>query len=103
SPSPGGGDRRAGPDHHRDRGSGAGDVEESQPGHQGRFAGPVCNRARAAVTVTERVLVTGGAGFIGANACNILAASGYAVTALDNLSLGKRSNLDPACHFVDVA
>jgi len=53
------------------------------------------------VTVAERVLVTGGAGFIGANACNILAASGYAVTALDNLSLGKSSNLDRAVAFVE--
>ncbi len=48
----------------------------------------------------ESVLVTGGAGFIGANACNILAALGYKVTALDNLVLGNRDNLHPTVAFL---
>lgn len=39
------------------------------------------------------VLVTGGAGFIGANLCRRLAAEGHAVVALDDLSTGSRDNL----------
>jgi UDP-glucose 4-epimerase len=43
----------------------------------------------------ERVLVTGGAGFIGSNLVGALVAAGCDVTVLDNLSSGYRSNLDP--------
>ena len=48
----------------------------------------------------ERVLVTGGAGFIGANLSNILSARGYQVTALDTLAMGEKSNLDPSVVFI---
>jgi UDP-glucose 4-epimerase len=41
-------------------------------------------------------LVTGGAGFIGSNLVDALLARGDAVTALDDLSTGRRENLDPA-------
>jgi UDP-glucose 4-epimerase len=41
-----------------------------------------------------RVVVTGGAGFIGANLCRRLVADGHAVTALDDLSFGSADNLD---------
>jgi UDP-glucose 4-epimerase len=41
-----------------------------------------------------RVLVTGGAGFIGSNLCRVLRADGAAVVALDNLSTGYRANLE---------
>jgi UDP-glucose 4-epimerase len=40
-----------------------------------------------------RVVVTGGAGFIGANVCRALAASGNDVVALDDLSTGTKENL----------
>jgi UDP-glucose 4-epimerase len=40
-----------------------------------------------------RVVVTGGAGFIGANLCRTLAASGNDVVALDDLSTGAKDNL----------
>lgn len=39
-------------------------------------------------------LVTGGAGFIGSNLCEALLNGGYQVRCLDNLSTGKRSNVD---------
>ncbi|RLE88785.1 MAG: nucleoside-diphosphate sugar epimerase [Thermoprotei archaeon] len=42
----------------------------------------------------SRVLVTGGAGFIGSHVCEVLCEMGYEVTALDNLFLGKWRNLD---------
>jgi UDP-glucose 4-epimerase len=40
-------------------------------------------------------VVTGGAGFIGSHLVDALLAEGHAVRVLDNLSSGKRSNLDP--------
>lgn len=39
-------------------------------------------------------LVTGGAGFIGSNLCEAILEMGYQVCCLDNLSTGKRSNVD---------
>ena len=39
------------------------------------------------------VLITGGAGFIGSNLVDALLAKGYLVRVLDDLSMGKRSNL----------
>jgi UDP-glucose 4-epimerase len=40
-----------------------------------------------------RIIVTGGAGFIGANLCQELATRGHVVVAFDNLSTGRRENL----------
>ena len=39
-------------------------------------------------------LVTGGAGFIGSNLCEALTDMGYQVRCLDNLSTGKRENVE---------
>ena len=41
------------------------------------------------------ILVTGGAGFIGSNLCNVLIQNGNQVTCLDNFATGKRENLVP--------
>ena len=39
-------------------------------------------------------LVTGGAGFIGSNLCEAILKMGYKVRCLDNLSTGKKENID---------
>jgi UDP-glucose 4-epimerase len=46
-----------------------------------------------------RVLVTGGAGFIGSHVSRVLLEAGHAVTVLDNLSNGHRAFLPPGVAF----
>jgi UDP-glucose 4-epimerase len=41
-----------------------------------------------------RILVSGGAGFIGSHLCERLISDGHTVTAIDNFSTGRASNLD---------
>ena len=43
---------------------------------------------------SKRVLVTGGAGFVGANLVRQMLDAGYQITVLDNLSAGRREYLD---------
>ncbi|MBE2997224.1 GDP-mannose 4,6-dehydratase [Nocardiopsis sp. HNM0947] len=54
----------------------------------------------------SRVIVTGGAGFIGSHLCERLVADGYEVLCADNLSTGDRENLEclenePKFHFLE--
>lgn len=49
-----------------------------------------------------KVLVTGGAGFIGSHVCDEFLAKGHAVTALDNLSSGNRENLPPGVPLLEL-
>lgn len=42
-----------------------------------------------------KVLVTGGAGFIGSNICEYLLSNDYEVVCLDNFSTGLRKNIEP--------
>jgi len=42
----------------------------------------------------KRVLVTGGAGFIGSHLCEALLGEGHQVTALDNLASGRAENIE---------
>jgi len=44
--------------------------------------------------MTKRVLVTGGAGFLGSHLCDALIAQGDSVVAVDNLLTGRASNID---------
>ena len=46
-----------------------------------------------------RVIVTGGAGFIGSNLTFALLAAGHQVLVVDDLSTGSRENLDPRAEF----
>ena len=43
----------------------------------------------------KKVLVTGGAGFIGSNLCDALLQNGAIVTCLDNFATGKKENINP--------
>ncbi|MDH3733178.1 MAG: NAD-dependent epimerase/dehydratase family protein [Gemmatimonadota bacterium] len=49
-----------------------------------------------------RVLVTGGAGFIGSHVCDRYLSDGWDVTALDDLSSGRRENVSPGVEFVEM-
>ncbi len=54
--------------------------------------------------MSECVLVTGGAGFIGSHIVDTLLAAGYDVSVVDNLHTGKRDNVNRAArfHLVDI-
>ena len=41
----------------------------------------------------EKILVTGGAGFIGSHLCELLVHNGHSVVAIDNLSTGRLDNI----------
>lgn len=48
-----------------------------------------------------RVLVTGGAGFLGSHLCDRLLADGHSVIALDNLFTGSKQNIEHLFHRTD--
>ncbi|MDP4143919.1 MAG: GDP-mannose 4,6-dehydratase [Bacillota bacterium] len=49
-----------------------------------------------------KVLVTGGAGFIGSNIVDLLIEKNYEVCVIDSLIHGKRSNINPKAKFYEV-
>ncbi|KKT16985.1 MAG: Nucleotide sugar epimerase [Parcubacteria group bacterium GW2011_GWB1_43_6] len=50
----------------------------------------------------EKVLVTGGAGFIGSNLVDALVEEGLDVSIIDNLETGQRGNINPKANFFQV-
>lgn len=52
----------------------------------------------------EKIIVTGGAGFIGSHIVDALVDEGYEVHIVDNLSAGKKENVNPKAtlHIVDI-
>ncbi|MEA3376806.1 MAG: NAD-dependent epimerase/dehydratase family protein, partial [Chloroflexota bacterium] len=49
-----------------------------------------------------KILVTGGAGFIGSHAVDAFLAAGHDVAVVDDLSSGRRGYVDPAAAFYEV-
>lgn len=49
-----------------------------------------------------KALVTGGAGFIGSHIVDRLLNDGHEVVVIDNLSTGKKENLNPRAHFHEI-
>jgi UDP-glucose 4-epimerase len=49
-----------------------------------------------------KILVTGGAGFIGSNVVDAYVAAGHEVAIIDNLTTGKKENLNPQAKFYEV-
>ena len=49
-----------------------------------------------------KILVTGGAGFIGSNVVDALVKDGHEVAVLDNLSTGKEENINPEVKFYNI-
>lgn len=50
----------------------------------------------------KRVLVTGGAGFIGSHVCEAYLEAGWRVTALDDLSTGRRESVPAGAEFAEL-
>src|SRR2546425_11071104 len=50
--------------------------------------------------MTDKVLVTGGAGFVGSHVADAYLEAGWEVTVLDDLSTGRREMVPTAARFV---
>ncbi len=50
----------------------------------------------------SKILVTGGAGFIGSHVVDLFISKGYEVVIVDDLSTGRASNLNPAAKFYKI-
>lgn len=51
--------------------------------------------------IYKKILVTGGAGYIGSHVAGELVSAGYEVVIIDNLSTGKKENLNPKAKFYE--
>ena len=52
--------------------------------------------------MSPNAVVTGGAGFIGSHVVDAMLAEGFEVAVIDNLSTGRRENLNPRARFYEV-
>jgi UDP-glucose 4-epimerase len=52
--------------------------------------------------MSKKIAVTGGAGFIGSHIVDLLVERGYDVAVIDDLSTGKKENLNPKARFYEV-
>jgi UDP-glucose 4-epimerase len=68
---------------------------------EGRAADPNAAEPNAGIAPGARVLVTGGAGYIGAVVTAHLLEAGYRVTVLDDLSTGHRRGVPAGAEFVE--
>jgi len=50
----------------------------------------------------KRILVTGGAGFIGSHVVDACIAKGYDTAVVDNLFTGRKENLNPTARFYEI-
>ena len=50
--------------------------------------------------MSKNILVTGGAGFIGSHTVDLLISKGYKVTVLDDLSTGRKENINKKAKFI---
>ncbi len=57
------------------------------------------NKINKSVLKRDKVVVTGGAGFIGSHIADALVAEGYDVHVVDNLAAGKKENVNPKAVF----
>jgi len=51
--------------------------------------------------MSERFLITGGAGFIGSHLVDALSRAGHQIRVVDDLSTGRRGNLDPRAELIE--
>lgn len=70
-------------------------VSGSAPPNGRGHGGENGHDARPARSAKRRVLIAGGAGFIGSHLCDRLLREGHEVTCLDNLHTGARANVQP--------
>ena len=54
------------------------------------------------IKLKTKILITGGAGFIGSHLTNKLLSLGHQVIVVDNLSKGKKENINRHAHFIKV-